>query len=116
MLIANAVAGQSAFTWPSAEARRAAHRIVQLQPGRVHAADHLATAQRLLLEPDLVVATNCEKAGLRLDLATRMTEAVECRTEVRARSDEDGWLVIAVRPYNPEGIQFIHHQIGRAHV
>jgi hypothetical protein len=68
-----------------------------------------AVTQHLLLEPDLSVVTRCEKDGLTLDLDTRMTEAAACLTEVRACSDEDGWLVVAVRPYNPEGVQFIHH-------
>lgn len=70
-----------------------------------------AVNQRLELEPTLTVATDCQLDGLTLNLATRMVIAehgsAEVSTAVRAVSDEAGWLVVAVRPYNPEGIQFI---------
>ena len=73
--------------------------------------DDDAVKQCLDLEPALTVATECQNGGLELKLATRMVIAdhgsVEVRTGVRAISDENGWLVVAVRPYNPEGIQFI---------
>ena len=73
--------------------------------------DDAAVNQRLRLAPTLEVATKCEEEGLRLELATRMvpTEsgAAEVCTEVSATSNEDGWVVVAVRPYNPEGVQFI---------
>ncbi len=68
--------------------------------------------QRLQLDPDLTVITRCVQEGLELELATRMVVengiTPELRTDIRATSDEDGWLVVAVRPYNPEGVQFIH--------
>ena len=67
--------------------------------------------QELLLEPTLTVATRCQQAGLALELATHMqsdsTGVPQLFTEIQASSDQDGWLVLAVRPYNPEGIQFI---------
>lgn len=91
--------GWSLDFWIVTESRR------RLLPSKL---DDAAVTQRLLLEPDLSVVTRCEKDGLVLDLATRMTESAACLTEVRAVADEDGWLVMAVRPYNPEGIQFIH--------
>jgi hypothetical protein len=31
-----------------------------------------------------------------------------CRMTVGALTDEDAWLVVALRPYNPEGVSFIH--------
>jgi hypothetical protein len=31
-----------------------------------------------------------------------------CRLLLDAKSDRGGWLVVALRPYNPEGISFIH--------
>ena len=92
--------GWSLDFWIVTESRR------RLLPSKL---DDAAVTQRLLLEADLSVVTRCEKDGLVLDLATRMTETATCLTEVRAVSDEDGWLVVAVRPYNPEGVQFIHH-------
>lgn len=36
------------------------------------------------------------------------SEAPECILHVNAYSDLGGWLVVALRPYNPEGISFIH--------
>ena len=92
--------GWSPDFWIVTDSRR------RLLPSKL---DDAAVTQRLLLESDLSVITRCEKDGLVLDLATRMTEAAACLTEVRAVADEDGWLVVAVRPYNPEGVQFIHH-------
>lgn len=71
-----------------------------------------AVTQHLHLEPDLEVSTSCQAEGMHLNMATRMltgrSASPEAVTQVRARSDMDGWLVVAVRPYNPEGIQFIH--------
>lgn len=31
-----------------------------------------------------------------------------CRLQLQARSDTEAWLVLALRPYNPEGISFLH--------
>lgn len=71
-----------------------------------------AVRQSLWLEPDLEVVTQCRIEGMELDLATRMAfeadSAPSAQTRIRAVSEQDGWLVVAVRPYNPEGIQFIH--------
>lgn len=68
--------------------------------------------QRLALDPTLIVTTCCELDGMILELATRMVrkgdKPPQVCTEVRASSLEDGWVVVAVRPYNPEGVQFIH--------
>ncbi len=73
--------------------------------------DDSAVKQQLLLEPTLTVFTQIEKDALQLELETRMIlheGKPEVCTEVRATADEDGWVVVAVRPYNPEGVQFIH--------
>lgn len=71
-----------------------------------------AVRQRLHLEPELEVATRCKHGGMSLDLATRMAleegAAPKALTRVRAVSAKEAWLVVAVRPYNPEGVQFIH--------
>jgi hypothetical protein len=67
--------------------------------------------QTLELDPTLTVVTKCLEPGLHLELATRMevseTGVPEPCTKVHATSDRSGWLVVAVRPYNPEGVQFI---------
>lgn len=64
--------------------------------------------QVLSFNPDLTVSTHSQQDGLWLDVITSMTPQRELLIEVEANSDEDGWLAVAVRPYNPEGVQFIH--------
>ncbi|MEO7099507.1 MAG: hypothetical protein ABI162_09115 [Luteolibacter sp.] len=68
--------------------------------------------QSLLLDPTLMVKTLSLQAGLQLELTTYMSrdliQGPEVVTEIHADSDEDGWLAVAIRPYNPEGVQFIH--------
>lgn len=75
--------------------------------------DDASVKQSLRLEPTLAVSTQCQQDGLRLELTTDMValdlDGAEARTRVRALSDEDGWVAVAVRPYNPEGVQFIDH-------
>jgi hypothetical protein len=94
--------GWSLDFWIVTDSRR------RLLPSKL---DDAAVKQHLILEPALTVATACRLGGLKLDLATSMVIAehgsAEVRTKIRAVSDEDGWLVVAVRPYNPEGIQFV---------
>ena len=69
--------------------------------------------QQLQLDSTLIVTTECQVDGLELKLSTYLAadqeSVAELRTDVRALSDEDAWLVVAVRPYNPEGIQFVDH-------
>lgn len=81
----------------------------QLLPSKLEDA---AVEQHLHLEPNLEVATASRSDGMHLDLATHMASGSgdnpEATTRVRAQSEIGGWLVVAVRPYNPEGIQFIH--------
>lgn len=71
-----------------------------------------AVEQELILEPNLKVVTRSMREDLRLKVSTEMIRTdeglAEVRCEVEAISDDDGWLVAAVRPYNPEGVQFIH--------
>lgn len=96
--------GWSLDFWIVTEGRR------RLLPSKL---DDNKVVQRLELEPTLTVTTRCRNAGLELELATRMVlengNTPELRTDVRATADEDGWVVVAVRPYNPEGVQFINH-------
>jgi len=95
--------GWSLDFWMVTESRR------RLLPSKLE--DH-AVRQRLHFDPSLMVATRLEKDGLLMELATRMVAQgdapPEACTQVHATSDEDGWLVVAVRPYNPEGVQFIN--------
>ena len=68
--------------------------------------------QRLDLEDGLAV--NTDVTADRLHLSGRVwTEAdrdsaTACYMQVDATSDAPGWLVLTLRPYNPEGVSFIH--------
>ncbi len=70
-----------------------------------------AVTQRLELEDGLQVRTRCQADGMEIEMGTRMSgetgKPPKVCTNVRALAQEDGWLVVAVRPYNPEGVQFI---------
>lgn len=69
------------------------------------------TDQRLhMTEASLSVQTKTEKPGLRLDTTVwvdRNQGEYQTRIEVNGSSQKGGWLVLSLRPYNPEGIQFI---------
>ena len=93
--------GWSLDFWIVTESRR------RLLPSKLEDA---AVTQSLQLDPTLQVTTTCVKERITLELATRMLpgEPPSVQTSVRATADEDGWLVVAVRPYNPEGVQFIN--------
>ncbi len=67
--------------------------------------------QRWEMGDDLAVVTQAEQDGLALDshASVQIESALPvCRLRLGARCDTDGWLVLALRPYNPEGISFIH--------
>ncbi|MEX1049591.1 MAG: hypothetical protein WED15_08690 [Akkermansiaceae bacterium] len=73
--------------------------------------DDDAVRQRLRLDPTLAVTTRCAHEGMELTSETRMIfepqRSVELAITLDAAADEDGWLAVAIRPYNPEGVQFI---------
>lgn len=74
----------------------------------------LDAEQVLDLDPrdGLKVRTMTQAQGLALTTstwATRVGEESQCRVMAEASSDAPGWLVLALRPTNPEGIAFIHH-------
>ncbi len=67
--------------------------------------------QSLDMERGLAVTSTV--AANTMSLTSRAWVDVErgvpgCRLQLRATSDLGGWLVIALRPYNPEGVSFIH--------
>ncbi|MCA9213250.1 MAG: hypothetical protein KDB27_09305, partial [Planctomycetales bacterium] len=81
------------------------HRLI---PARQRSVD-----QRLECDNGLSVSTHCEALGMKLTsqvfVDDRDNESdVDCRQEWSARSDNGGWLAISARPYNPEGVSFIH--------
>jgi hypothetical protein len=68
------------------------------------------TQQRLHLHPTLEVETRCRVDDLTVAQKTRVHSAngkAGLLVDVEGSSAESGWLIVAVRPYNPEGIQFI---------
>ena len=78
------------------------------------------SSQRLAFDGDLAVTTNTQQDGLTLVNRVRVrlaSGAPECCLQLTARADALAWVVVALRPYNPEGISFIHQVVlapGRA--
>lgn len=67
--------------------------------------------QRLKLGENLSVITTSREGGLELTgeaMVDFNSPAPVCRASWRARADAKAWLVIALRPYNPEGVSFVH--------
>ena len=65
------------------------------------------------LTSDIVpsVRTVCRNKNLYLKTTTDVglkSQSYESRTIIEAESDAIGWLVISLRPYNPEGISLVH--------
>lgn len=63
------------------------------------------------MDPGVRITTATETDGL--DLSSSAWVQLEsgvpvCKLNLRARADSDAWLVLALRPQNPEGISFIH--------
>jgi hypothetical protein len=70
-----------------------------------------AVMQRLDIDR-VAVITECAEDGLRLSCdasCERMKDRPSCLLRVEAGADAPGWLVIALRPCNPEGVSFVHH-------
>ncbi|HXG09875.1 MAG TPA: hypothetical protein VNK04_08815 [Gemmataceae bacterium] len=67
--------------------------------------------QRLLLEDGPAVETSARQDGSELrsvvDVVWEGNKPC-CRVQVSGRSAGRGWLVVAIRPVNPEGVSFIH--------
>ncbi|MEW6039225.1 MAG: hypothetical protein AB1648_13385 [Pseudomonadota bacterium] len=70
-----------------------------------------AAGQRLSLDEGLEVVTAIEESGMTLEsrASVRLEDgAPVCRMQVKMLCDSAGWLVLALRPCNPEGVSFIH--------
>lgn len=86
---------------------------IATESGLVLAPSQLLEAeQELLFEPTFRVVTSTRKGGFGLrtttDLVWEKNEPF-CRIELSGKTEEKAWLVVAIRPYNPEGVNFIHH-------
>ena len=71
-------------------------------------------SQHLRLDDRPAVVTTIDQGGLVLmNCAAVSVDSAKpvCRLNIEARCDTPGWLVLALRPYNPEGISFIHHVV-----
>ncbi len=68
--------------------------------------------QEVKRDPGLSVETEMAENGFRLFSKAGMVHEngqYYASLEVEADSNEDAWLVVVLRPYNPEGIQFIEN-------
>lgn len=68
-------------------------------------------AQALDLSDGLAVITRTAREGVELEVRAEVEAGngvPVCTLTVTARSDRPGWLVLALRPCNPEGVSFIH--------
>jgi hypothetical protein len=66
--------------------------------------------QHLELGGSIAVVTRCAFDGMELLSRASVGErdgSVECVLSLRARSASDACLVVALRPYNPEGVSFV---------
>lgn len=70
-----------------------------------------SVSQVLEFAPNLQITTRGIEDGRELKLVTSMEPgkfgAPEAVTRIAALSATDAWLAVAIRPYNPEGVQFI---------
>ncbi len=72
----------------------------------------LAGSQRLLHENGVRVVTETSSGALTLRSTVEMIRVggvPTCQIHLRGCADTAGWLVAALRPYNPEGVSPIHH-------
>lgn len=70
-----------------------------------------AVEQRLDLDRGLAVVTRCLLENWSLSSRIEVEDKEEvpcCRMTIRAQTDEEAFLVVALRPYNPEGVSFVH--------
>ncbi|MEJ2363229.1 MAG: hypothetical protein P8017_00875 [Deltaproteobacteria bacterium] len=66
--------------------------------------------QQLELSPNLLVRTLCHLHNQKLESAAAVEFSgltPHLTLKITGRSQDEGWLAVSIRPYNPEGIQFI---------
>ena len=66
--------------------------------------------QQLELSPNLLVRTMCNLNKQKLETAAAVEFSgltPHLTLKITGRSQDEGWLAVSIRPYNPEGIQFI---------
>jgi hypothetical protein len=88
------------------------HNHTSLIPSR-----SLKAMQSLEFDENLQVLTECTDNDISLKTITQVlvhNGLPYCQYEVSCRIPSNGYLVVALRPYNPEGISFVH-QIALLH-
>ena len=78
----------------------------ELLPSRIPAA-----SQRLTFDPGVRVETNATSDGLSLSSVTNVEldgENPICQMRLSATASRPAWLAVCLRPYNPEGVSFVH--------
>ena len=81
----------------------------QLLPSRAQ-----SVVQALEMNDNLAVTTKTGQDGLALHARTSVQLEAGmpvCHMKLEARSAAGGWLVLALRPYNPEGVSFVHEVV-----
>lgn len=66
--------------------------------------------QRLVMDDELAVQTDAQHEGHTLHNRAEVVMVngqPRCQLQTRGQSDQPGWLVVAIRPANPEGVSFI---------
>jgi len=70
-----------------------------------------SSLQQLVFDNNLAVISTTHKEDLLLTTRAEVqleSDAPVCRIKITAQADTKAWAIIALRPYNPEGISFIH--------
>ena len=67
--------------------------------------------QSLELDPDMRITTACRDGENKLETRVALNGSRSGLLELTARgsSPAGGWLVVALRPYNPEGVRLVEH-------
>ncbi len=78
----------------------------QLIPSRMQNAE-----QTLVTQPNLQILTKFSEKNISLQTCSEVVlnnEVPICQIKMTAKLPSEGYLIIALRPYNPEGISFLH--------
>jgi hypothetical protein len=68
--------------------------------------------QRWIMSPNLIVETIARKKKMKLKSEVKMDiqdKVPLLNIAITGKCPEGGWVIVALRPYNPEGIQFIEN-------
>jgi hypothetical protein len=78
----------------------------RLYPSRLQSVE-----QHLDMHDGVTVVTSCSAKGMRLSsrVAAEIRDGLPmCTINLSSHSSDPGWLVVSLRPYNPEGVSFIN--------